>query len=288
MSLRNRSSGSCLKLPRPLVVVADSLRIHARLRELGLLSLLRLFWEAGRVCGLPEMASRGGKGAGANIAQRLRDIEAHLDSLDCAIRELHPEFSRRIVARLEDLEVTCRGHANAVFQVLTNQRAAVEAVVSKASTAADEACARLAAAADRHQQQGAELRREMVPLKELIEERSAQCAADLSKMASLVTQAMEHLERQEILNEQAEAQIQALTRLESLSSEVRASLRDLRAAHRDFKADQVKVMVRSRVRGESLPAVIRQAQRVAESRSPSAERVGAALREESRGRRKRD
>ena len=184
MSLRNRSSGSCLKLPRPLVVVADSLGIQALLREFGL--LLRFFWEAGRVCGLPEMASRGGKGAGANIAQRLRDIEAHLDSLDCAIRELHPEFSRRIVARLEDLEVTCRGHANAVFQVLTNQRAAVEAVVSKASTAADEACARLAAAADRHQQQGAELRREMVPLKELIEERSAQCAADLSKMASLV------------------------------------------------------------------------------------------------------
>ena len=213
-----------MQLPRPLVVVADSLGIQALLRELGLLSLLRLFWEAGRVCGLPEMASRGGKGAGANIAQRLRDIEERLDSLHCAIRELHPEFSRRIVARLEELEVTCRGHANAVFQVLASQRAAVEAVVSKASTAADEACARLAAAADRHQQQGAELRREMVPLKELIEERSAQCAAGLSKMASLVTQAMEHLERQEILNEQAEAQIQALSRLESLSSEVRASV----------------------------------------------------------------
>ena len=286
VSLRNRSSGSCLKLPRPLVVVADSLGIQALLREFGL--LLRFFWEAGRVCGLPEMASRGGKGAGVNLAQRLRDIEAHLDSLDCAIRELHPEFSRRIVARLEDLEVTCRGHANAVFQVLTNQRAAVEAVVSKASTAADEACARLAAAADRHQQQGADLRREMVPLKQLIEERSQQCEADLKKMASLVEQALEHLERQEILNRRAEAQIQQLSRLESLSSEVWASLRDIRAAHRNLRTDQVKFMIRSRVRGESLPAVIRQAQRVAESRSPSAERAGAALREESRGRRGRD
>ena len=232
-------------------------------------------------------AGRGGKGAGVNIAQRLRDIDERLDSLDCAIREVHPQFSRRIVERLEHLEATCRGHANAVFQVLSNQSARVEAVVSKASTAADEACARLAAAADRHQQQGADLRREMVPLKQLIEERSQQCEADLKKMASLVEQALEHLEQQEILNRQAEAQIQQLSRLESLSSEVWASLRDLRAAHRNFRTDQVKLMIRSRVRGESLPAVIRQAQQVAQSRSPSAERAGAALRQESRGRRGR-
>ena len=243
----------------------------------------------GRVSGLPEMGSRGGRGASVNIAQRLRDIDAHLESLDCAIRELHPEFSSRIVLRLEELEATCRGHANAVCSVLANQRLAVEAVVSKATTAADEACARLAAAADRHQQQGTELRREMVPLKELIEERSRQCAADLDKMASLVEVALDHLERSENLTQ----------RQESLSFEVKACLRELRAAQRDFKAEQVKVIVRSRMRGESLPAIIRQAQRVAESRSPSAQRVagsrspsaertGAALREESRGRRGRD
>jgi hypothetical protein len=101
----------------------------------------------------------------------------------------------------------------------------------------------------------------------------------------LLEQALEHLERQEILNRRGEAQIQQLSRLESLLSEVLASLHDLRAAHRNFRTYQVKLMIRSRVRGESLPAVIRQAQQVAQSRSPPAERAGAALREESRGRR---
>ena len=161
--------------------------------------------------------------------------------------------------------------------VMTNQREAVEATVSKAAAKSDEACARLAAAADRHQRDGADLRRELGQLKDAIDDQSQQVQSDLQKMSELASQALEHLERQELLNAQTEEQLQRLSALDMMYQTVHASVQDLQMKSMNFKHEQEKVIASSRVsRAESMPVVLKRAQCVA--RSPSAEAASRLFR----------
>ena len=221
----------------------------------------------------------GGRGGGGTIAERLAYIERRLDALDDGLQMVHPDYADPIVRRVSEMETLCREHVNRVGRVMTNQRQAVEATVSKAAAKSDEACARLAKAADRHQQQGAELRSELGNLKDAIDAQSQQVEADLQKMEKLASQALEHLERQELLNAQTEEQLQRLSALDMMYQTVHASVQDLQMKSMNFKHEQEKVIASSRVsRAESLPVVVKRAQRVASSRSPSAEAASRLFR----------
>ena len=208
---------------------------------------------------------------GCTIAKRLAYIERRLDAVDACLDAvdawMHASYtdSERIVRRVADME--------GVGRAMTNQREAVEAVGSEV----DEACARLAAAADRHLREGAELRRELGNLKGLIDDQSQQVQADLQKMEKLASQALEHLERQEVLNAQTEEQLQRLSALDMMYQTVHASVQDLQMKSMNFKHEQEKVIASSRVsRAESMPVVLKRAQCVA--RSPSAEAASRLFR----------
>ena len=61
----------------------------------------------------------------------LGPIEERLDFLDAAIRELHPEYSSRILDRMAYLEDLCRQHVNRVLGVINNKKAELVAKVDK-------------------------------------------------------------------------------------------------------------------------------------------------------------
>lgn len=212
---------------------------------------------------------KGGAKKGTSIAQRLEELEARVESLDNAVREVHPNYSGPIVRRVEELEQLCRSHANRVFEILVNNKAGVEAAASSAIAKADEACARLDQAAARHQSEGASLRQEWGLIKENIDFTSAQVEQDLANMSCVLQKAVEHQDKQETLNRAADLQLARLARFESFGTEVQAGLRQIRAEGRDFRTDQRHIVSRAHCRSASLPAVIREAQRCAESRSPS-------------------
>ena len=123
---------------------------------------------------------RHGKGGSVNIAQRLKDLEDRVEALDAGLQEVHPEYANRILDRMHELEEVTRQHANSVFRVLTDQKDACQdivdqckEIVGQAAVDADAACQRLDAAAERHQNDGSALRRELGGLKELIDTKYA-------------------------------------------------------------------------------------------------------------------
>ena len=96
-------------------------------------------------------------------------------------------------------------------------------------------------------------------------------------MEKLALQALEHLERQELLNAQTEEQLQRLSALDMMYQTVHASVQDLQMKSMNFKHEQEKVIASSRVsRAESMPVVLKRAQCVA--RSPSAEAASRLFR----------
>ena len=211
----------------------------------------------------------GKQGQVVSIADRLRKIECHLDSLDAAVQELHPEYSSHIVMRVTELEDKRRSHASSVFKVLNNQRLGVETAAMKASKTAADACARLDQASQRHELQAAMLRREVGSIKDMVDLKSEQCARDLANMELLVKETLENIERQDTLRRQADAQIEQLTRWEVVANEVRASLQDLKFQSHKAQRGCWDSPAATRGRVSSVPALIRHAQKMAESRSPS-------------------
>ena len=240
---------------------------------------------------------RHGKGeAGApNIAQRLKNLEDRVESLDVGLQEVHPDYADRILGRMHELEEVTREHSNKVFRVLTNQREACQdivkecqAIVSQASTDADAACRRLDEAADRHQRDGAALRSELGLLKEMIDAQSLQCQTDLGKMERLAQQALDSLDRQAAFHAQTEEQLSRLAQVEHQVETVVSQVSEhLAAPHGgavspavDFKTEQQGVIQEARNRPAScLPGIIAQAQQVARSREPSADAAAQSVRE---------
>ena len=73
--------------------------------------------------------------AKVNPFQRvLGPIEDRLDVLDAAIRELHPEYSTRILDRMAYLEDLCREHVNRVLGMINNNKPELVANVDKSTS----------------------------------------------------------------------------------------------------------------------------------------------------------
>ena len=200
------------------------------------------------------------------IATRMAEVERRLDSLDNAIQEVHPDYAGPVVERLGHLEETVRSHANKTFEIFKKYSAHVEDLARRTTKEAEDALARLAAAADRHQTQGAFLRQQWGGIKEDIDARSAQIEQDMVQMKAMLVDAMSHLQKQDALVAAGDIQIARLAKLESLANQVEATLR----SKLDFKTEQAKLVAKAVCRAESMPAVLKEAQSCSASRSPSA------------------
>ena len=196
---------------------------------------------------MPRGRQRQGQGAAApTIAERMIEVEHRLDSLDNAIREVHPEYAGPIVRRCEELEATVRDHANRTMEILRTYDGRVHAMGRQVTRDAEDAILRLKMAADRHQSEGAILRKEWGGIKEDVDARSLQIEQDMAqmqdlslkidedmdKMTGMLASAMQHLDRQDALVRAGDMQIARLAKLESLAAEVRrVCVRIFRVVH---------------------------------------------------------
>ena len=212
------------------------------------------------------MPPQGRGSQGSTLQHRLHNIELRLNALDAALREVHPEHAERLIARMTELESLCRTHANQVFTILQRRQEGFQGEMARSEVAADAAIARLDAAAQRHQRDAEILRKELGELKEAIDFQSQQASADLLKMERLAEQATEDLQQMSTALEQMTTVQASLEQVEALVAEVRLVV--------GFQAGQRQLVAHARAlpqaqRGHSMPAIIREAQQVATSRSPS-------------------
>ncbi len=87
----------------------------------------------------------------------MRSLEKRVDTIAIAIQEVHPDYSQRILSRMEDLERLARGHANSVMGILNNQTHALESAVFKARAESVKVFGQLSEASERHRRDGAAL-----------------------------------------------------------------------------------------------------------------------------------
>ena len=128
---------------------------------------------AGLAPALSQAMPRGKAGGrGMSIGDRLRELELRIESLDVAVREIHPDYVPGIIARTTELEKLCREHVNSTCRVLENQRLGVKTVVKEAEARAESAVASLMKAANRHHEEAHNLRAELVPFKEMVDRQS--------------------------------------------------------------------------------------------------------------------
>ena len=205
-----------------------------------------------------------------------------MDALDAGLRDVHPDHSRRILDRMAELEQTCRSHVNEVLKVVDNQRQALQTMVTRAERRGDVICDRLHEAGERHQADAKVLRQEIGQLKEAIDMAAAKqqeeaqahsdmVTANLARMEKLAQQSLDAIEQHEALDQKAQDKLERLAKLEKRTED---DLRQLRTAA--FPLQQYRVIERSRapnLRTSSMPAILREAQTIAKSRSPSREAV---------------
>ena len=204
----------------------------------------------------------------STLPRRLHNIELRLNALDAAIREVHPQHAQPLIDRMTELERVCRRHANQVFTILQRRQESFHGELERCEVAAEAAIARLDAAAQRHQRDAEVLRSEIGELKDAIDFQSAQSAEDLQKMERLAQQSMEDVERMSTA-------LERMSTVEASLEQVEALVREVRLAE-GFQAGQRQLVAHARairampqaMRGQSLPAIIREAQHVATSRSP--------------------
>lgn len=219
------------------------------------------------------------------LGTRLHALEARIDALDAGLRDVHPDYSRRILDRMSEMEQTCRSHVNEVLTVVDNQRQALKNMVTRAQRTGDEISDRLRQAGERHQADAKVLRQEIGQLKEAIDMAAAKqheeiqahenmVMTNLDRMERLAQQAMDALEQHEALDQKAQDKLELLAKLGKQTEE---DVRQMRTM--TFPLHQSRVIQRSRapnLRTSSMPAILKEAQSVAKSRSPSREGAQAA------------
>ena len=144
--------------------------------------------------------------AKVNPFQRvLGPIEDRLDFLDAAIRELHPEYSSRILDRMAYLEDLCRQHVNRVLGVINNKKAELVAKVDKVTKGLsfvvdvlDDKTAKsiksLEDATQRHHADAKAVRRELGELKSLIDVQTERLMDERRACEKLLKEAHELVE----------------------------------------------------------------------------------------------
>ena len=216
------------------------------------------------------------KSAAANpLRHVLEPIEARLDALDAAIREIHPDYSNRILDRMTYLEELCREHAHRVMKCIDNQKKDlidsannvsnhVVHAVSDLERRTSAAIERFEEVTHRHQTDAKALRCELGELKEIIDSSSEHLAEERQKCQQLLEDARQLLSTLEDNVKDARHLLSDLNNncqlSESRNSEV--------GTNDDFRIVQRNLMSQARV-ATSMAHVIRRAQSAAASRSPS-------------------
>ena len=201
-----------------------------------------------------------------------------MDALDAGLRDVHPEHSRRVLDRMTELEQVCRSHANKVYKVLENQKKALDEMVENAKRQGDTICERLNQAGERHQAEAKLLRQELGQLKETIDTASAEhqeyanalaakhqetATALLAKMENLAQQAVDTIEQHEALDQKAQEKLERMAKLEEeLGREAKLAEMDI------CQLQTVAFPMQQNLRASSMPAILREAQEIAKSRSP--------------------
>ena len=148
------------------------------------------------------------KSAAANpFRQVLEPFEARLDALDAAIREIHPDYSNRILDRMTYLEERCREHAHRVMRCIDNQKKDLIESADKVSNHVEHAVCdlerrtstaieRFEEVTHRHQTDAKALRCELDELKAIIDSSSEHLAEERQNCEELLEDALptyEHL-----------------------------------------------------------------------------------------------
>ena len=204
-----------------------------------------------------------------NIAQRLQELEARIESLDIAVQEVHPKYANRILDRMADLEKHARKQANQVFAIFEAQRKEL----SQAYWVGENSIKRLNEAAEQHQNDAGALRKELGVLKEGIDRQHHESTENLERMKAMAKQAIQDIDQQKSLLEAAEAAEQRLTKVESMLQHAEKALRKFKNLE-SFPKRQERVVEQARalsaapdrVRAASLPAVMREAMDIAKHR----------------------
>ena len=207
-----------------------------------------------------------------------------MDALDAGLRDVLD----RMLDCMATSEQVCRSHANKVYKVLENQKQAVDEMVQIAKRQGDRICERLNQAGERHQAEAKELRQELGQLKETIDTASAEhqenanalaakhqetATALLAKMENLAQQAVDTIEQHEALDQKAQEKLERMAKLgEELGRKAKLAEIDICQLQTvAFPMQQKRLILRSRapnLRASSMPAILREAQEIAKSRSP--------------------
>ena len=239
------------------------------------------------------------KSAAANPFRHVLDpIEARLDALDAAIRDIHPDYSNRILDRMTELEETCREHAHRVMRCIDNQKKDlvesadrvsnhVEIAVCDLERRTAKAIERFEEVTQRHQTDAKALRCELGELKTIIDSSSEHLAKEREQCERILEDArqiLSGLEDKVEVPENIEYRNIAKERLhcEQVLADARHLLSNMNINHRmpvsqhsevetdDFRAAQRILMSQARFATSDVMAhVIRRAQSTAASRSPS-------------------
>ena len=216
------------------------------------------------------------KSAAANPFRLIIEpFEARLDALDAAVREIHPQYSDRILDRMSELEGTCRDHANRVMMCIDNQKKDMIAAANNVSKHVEHAVSdlekRTAAAierfhevAHRHQTDAKALRCELGGLKELLDASSVNIAEERQNCQQLLEDARQLLST---LEENVKDARHLLSDVSKTRQLIESETSEVGTTH-DFRITQMKLMSEART-APSMAGVIRKAQSAAASRSPS-------------------
>ena len=190
-----------------------------------------------------------------------------MDALDAGLRDVLD----RMLDCMATSEQVCRSHANKVYKVLENQKQALDEMVQIATRQGDRICERLNQAGERHQAEAKLLRQELGQLKETIDTASAEHQENANALAAKHQEtATTLLAKMENLAQQARGTIivaqEKLERMAKLGEELG---RKAKLAEMDIcQLQTVAFPMQQNLRASSMPAILREAQEIAKSRSP--------------------
>ena len=224
------------------------------------------------------------------LRRRLDSLDARVDTLDGAIREVHPTYSGRILDRMHELEKVSREHCNQLLGILKSYKEDLGNLESKTRfgceasvVKAEASMLRLNQATERHCADAAALRQELGSLKTALDSHSEEIEDSKREAEAMLEEAKALAQRAAAVGQQqsaaaASAATQPLGQLVgTVPGTAPARGRPLSDSqrHQDFKSGQVRVLRRSRSMSADslgLAEVVRDAQQLALSRSPSASR----------------
>ena len=247
----------------------------------------------GRVCRF-DLVSMGPKKTPLHDA--LQPLWDKIWNLEGAIGDVHPQYAKRTVKRMEELAELTRQHANDVLRIANQQKVALSTTVHESKQCqvsleetASKCQASLEEATNRHYKEAHELRFELYGLKMLIGEQSNQyrqerqqnldaiCEARQQSMAAMQGQRVD-FDALKVDFESVKVDLEALKNdMEGQRGEYMEILRvgeELKQHHEIFESRQKQLMQRSlQTPPEEMHGIMVKAKRMAGDRSPSSRSI---------------